>query len=135
MKACALLFMLLLIGGCTPSLTSQTVLETPAPTKFTVPDEELPSQPEEKPMSCEEQLKEINDQKDEKEYDLLQVRGDQQKTAMELQYKKENSRYADETEQLLKDLKKFNDQTQTLKNDINSIKDAIRILEEKCPAS
>ena len=71
-------------------------------------------------------------EKEQHQYKLLKIKGEHQKTSLELQYKKDSHEHEEETQQLLVNLKSLSEQQKNLNSDIDSIKRAIRILEEKC---
>lgn len=129
--------MLLILTACTSQPTGKAITElnhtnSSKPAKFTVPDDPLPKKSVNNTQSCSDQIKTLQEQKIQDEYDLLQVKGDKQKISREIQYKKENQKHKKEVEQLLEQLKQLGKQSDTLAEDIDDKKKAIRLLAEKC---
>ena len=124
---------ILVLSACKPATTGMATASlnetnSSKSTKYTIPDEP-PKTPKE---SCENQLKDLQEQKTEGEYDLLQIKGEKQKISRELGYKKESPKYKEEVEAVLNKLRAFEDQSDDLKERIEDTKKAIRLLEEKC---
>ena len=125
------MLIVLLITACSPpSTTEETNTTNTTLIKYTVPDE--PSALVNATKTCQEQIDELEEQKTEDEYDLLQIDGDKQKLSMELQFKKDSKKFEKEIESLTDNLQDLSQQSKDLKADIESKKDAIRLLEEKC---
>lgn len=139
MKPIHLIIMLtILLLGCSQTPTGSTVIDTTDteenPTKFTIPEEEIEQEPQEieEPQSCEDQITELEKDKETLEYKVYKISGGTTKLAMEIQFKKDNQKYDDEVEDLITQLQEINDEVKELKNDIDTIKDAIKILEDIC---
>ncbi len=127
---------LLILTACTSQPTGKAITElnhtnSSKPAKFTVPDE-LPQKSVNNTQSCSNQIKALQEQKTQDEYDLMQIRGDKQKVSREIQYKKENPKHEQEVEQLVAQLQKLGKEAETLAEDMDATKKAIRLLAEKC---
>lgn len=135
-----LVIVVFFLSGCTPPLTGEAVREQENQSereqrgeKFTLPDPPDGEKQERVKQNCTAQIHELETQKEEKAYDLLQVEGDKRKLTLELQFKKQNQKYEDELDNILENVKVLNDESSALKSSIDALKSAIRILKEKCP--
>ena len=136
--------LLLAVAGCTPAqLTGMAVKDagvnngSAPPAKYTVPDD--PSDGHSSSAGdlnttqiCQTQINELKEKKTQDEYNLLQLKGQQQKLSMEIQFKKGNPQLKDEVEKKTDELSDISKKGADLKSDISSKKSAIRLLEEKC---
>ena len=122
---------IIILTACKPATTGMAVssgneTNTSKSVKYTVPDES----PKNAESLQDNQLKELQEQKTEDEYDLLQIKGEKQKISRELGYRKENPKYEEEVKALLDKLRAFEDEADDLSGMIEDTKKAIRLLEE-----
>jgi len=128
---------ILIVSGCNvQSPTGSTVIDTveePAKTtKFTVPDEEEPQPPVKEEETCEEKVKDLEEDINTLYYKIGKVLGKKQKLAIELHFKKDNLLYKEDVEELIQQITELSDEQREMKGDLESTEAALKILEGKC---
>ncbi len=128
--------LLLVAAGCTSTpLAGMAVKDSASPVKYTVPDDPKDSDSPgglNNTQICQTQINELKDKKTQDEYKLLQLKSQQQKLSMEIQFKKDNPMLQDDVEKKTDELSGISKQMADLKSEIDVKKRAIRLLEEKC---
>ena len=133
----SLLLILVLISACKPEInknTNETSEEEAVKTlvkeenlvKKVKTEEEIKEEHE----SCEEKVKDLQEDIYAKEFQVLKVEGDRQKRSMELQYYKDKDE--DKFKQLESEFNDLGDEKNTLKEEVDTMKSAFKILAEKC---